>query len=281
MSEFNLVLSDYISSKISALGKGYNYIVYTALYGDVDELHDPIEISDNNALFVCFTDREDIKSDIWNIIHVDSEHDSRMSAKYWKFFGYKGFSKKAQYTVWVDASIRVIGPLLPLLKDIPNNYPSASILTFHHPQRDCVYSELFWVFVMGKDSIKSLLKTWLFLKRNNYLCGNGLIAGTVLVRRVDMDKDDRLDNLMSEWWRCVNNYSTRDQLTFNFLVDKKKFSGIHKYLDLTGNVYNCHYFEGVRIVKFDSKINPNSRTNLRHKFFHLISLIRGYLKNKL
>ena len=278
MSEFNLVLSDYISHKISALGKGYQFIVYTALYGNVDQLHDPIGISNNNALFICFTDREDIKSDIWNIIHVESEHDSRMAAKYWKFFGYKGFSKETQYTIWVDASIRIVGSLLPLLEDIPKSYPSASILTFHHPQRDCVYSELFWVFLMGKESIKSLLKTWLFLKRNHYSCGNGFIAGTVLVRRIDIDKDNRLDNLMSEWWWCVNNYSTRDQLTFNCLVDKKKFSGIHKYMDLHGDVYNCRYFKGVRNVKFNSKINPNSKTNLRHKFFHLIFLIRGYLK---
>ena len=278
MSEFNLVLSDYISHKISALGKGYQFIVYTALYGNVDQLHDPIGISNNNALFVCFTDREDIKSDIWNVIHVESEHDSRMSAKYWKFFGYKGFSKQAQYTIWVDASIRIVGSLLPLLEDISKSYPSAPILTFHHPQRDCVYSELFWVFFMGKDSIKSLFKTWLLLKRNRYSCGNGLIAGTVLVRRIDLDKDNQLDNLMSEWWWFVNNYSSRDQLTFNFLVDKKKFSGIHKYLDLLGDVYNCRYFKGVRNVKFNSQINPNSKTNLRHKFFHLILLIRGYFK---
>jgi hypothetical protein len=279
MSEFNLVLSDHIASKINALGKGYHYIVYTALYGEVDELHDPIGDLNNNALFVCFTDRKDLKSNIWNIIYVDGEQDTRLSAKYWKFFGYKGFALNTQFTIWVDASIRIIGSLLPLLEEMPNKYPNASIFTFHHPQRDCVYSEIFWVFVMGKDSIKSLLKTWVFLKRNNYLCDNGLIAGTVLVRRSDNDQDNRLDKLMSEWWGCVNNYSTRDQLTFNFLADKKKFSGIHKYFDLAGDVYNCQYFQGAREVKFSSKLNPNSKLNLRHRFFHLVMILRDFFKN--
>jgi hypothetical protein len=277
MNEFDLVLSDYINHKINILGKGYRYIVYTALYGSVDRLHDPIGIADDNALFVCFTDRESIKSDIWNVIYVESEHDSRMAAKYWKFFGYKGFSKQAQYTIWVDASVRIVNSLLPLVEDAKSD-TSASMLTFRHPKRDCAYSELFWVFAMGKDTVKNLLKTWAFLKRNHYSCGNGLIAGTVLVRRIDMGKNDQLDNLMSEWWKCINIYSTRDQLTFNFLVAKKKFSGIHKYLNLAGDVYNCHYFKGVRVVKFDSQINPDSKTNLRHKFFHLILLTRGYLK---
>jgi len=278
MSEFNLVLSDLVSNQISSLGKGHSFVVYTALYGHVDVLHDPVNILDDNVLFVCFTDRLDIESDVWNIIHVDSEKDSRMSAKYWKFFGYKGFDKQVKFSIWVDSSIQIIDSLLPLIKDIPKNYPNASVLTFHHPERVCAYSELFRVLLVGKDSIKNLLKTWFFLKRNKYVCGNGLIAGTVLIRKNDIVEDNLLDNLMSEWWWCVNNYSTRDQLTFNFLVDKKKFNGIHEYLDLSGSVYNCRYFKGVRVVKFDSMLDPNSKINLRHRFFYLILLLRNFFK---
>jgi hypothetical protein len=277
MSEINLAKSDYIRKKIDNLGaNSYKLVVFTALYGYVDNLHDPDLKSSKDTLFVCFTNRKDIHSEIWNIIIVDSEKDSRMAAKYWKFFGYQSFTSIANFSIWVDSSLKIKSPLLPLL----NNYSKSTILTFHHPDRNCVYSELLRVLIMGKETITNLIKTFFFLRKNHFKCGNGLIAGTVIVRRTDVIEDLMLlDDLMLEWWWCVNNYSTRDQLTFNFLVDKKKFSGIHKYLDLTGDVYNCRYFEGVRIVKFDSKINPNSRTNLRHKFFHLILLIRGFFKN--
>ena len=276
MNQFEDVLADNITQKIKTLVKGYQYVVYTALYGDVDNLHDPIGTLSNNILFICFTDRLDVKSDVWTIIHDESNLDSRMAAKYWKFFGYKAFKENIKYTLWVDASIQIIDSILPLLDGISMKYPNSSILTFHHPKRSCVYSEIFWVFIMGKESIKSLFKTLVFLLKNQYSCGNGLIAGTVLVRKVQIDERNQLDNLMNEWWQCVKNYSTRDQLTFNFLASKKQFFGVHSFLDIAGNVFNCKYFKGVRIVRFDSKINPNSKVNLRHKFFYLILLLRNY-----
>jgi hypothetical protein len=280
MKEFDLALSEYITQKISELGDGYKYIFYTALYGDVDQLIDPSFNSDKDTLFICFTNRKDIYSDTWNIINVESTENDRISAKYWKFFGYKALEHQSNYSIWVDASILIIKHPLVLIENASKDYPNASIFTFHHPQRNCAYIELLWVFLMGKESLGNLLKTWLFLKKNYYECGNGLIAGTVLVRKNNNEREDRLELLMKEWWNCVNNYSSRDQLTFNFLAENKIFSGVHGYLSLTQNVYNCSYFKGTRVVKFDTKINPSSKINLRHKLFYLILSIRNYIKNK-
>ena len=275
MSEFNLAKSDYITQQINELGGGYKYVVYTALYGSVDTLHDPVLTLNENVLFVCFSDRKDIQSDVWNIINVESKKDSRMAAKYWKFFGYKSFINQAYFSIWVDSSVKIIDSLSPLLSYFTINNSGSSLLTFHHPERNCVYPELFRVLISGKDSFKNILKTFLFLKRNKYSCGNGLIAGTVLVRRSNNINDNLLDSLMSEWWWCVNNYSTRDQLTFNLLIDKNFYYGVHKYLDINENVYNCRYFKGVRIVGFNSQLDPNARFNFRHKFFYLLLVIKN------
>ena len=77
-------------------------------------------------------------------------------------------------------------------------------------------------------------------------------------------------NSITDWSLLKKFSNVRTLGLSNCLVDKKKFSGIHNYLDLHGDVYNCRYFKGVRNVKFNSQINPNSKANLRHKFFHLI-----------
>ncbi len=281
MKEFNLVLSEYVTQKLSKLVAGKKYIFYTALYGSVDKLQDPEYVLDSDTLFICFTDRKDIQSNIWKIINIESDSDDRIAAKYWKFFGYKALECHSKYSIWVDASILIIKSPLVLIEDASQKNPNASIFTFHHPQRGCAYTELFWVFLMGKDSIRSLMKTWLFLIKNHFSCGNGLIAGTVIVRKNQNDNEGRLELLMKEWWYCVNKYSSRDQLTFNFLADSKRFLGVHGYLSLTENVYDCAYFKGVRDVKFNSKINPSSKINLRHKIFHLILMFKEYLKNKL
>ena len=84
VSEFDLALSSDIASKIESFGHEFQYVVYTALFGDLDTLHNPVGVANNDVLFVCFTDRSDIKSDIWNIVHVESNSDnSRIAAKYW------------------------------------------------------------------------------------------------------------------------------------------------------------------------------------------------------
>jgi len=166
VSEFDLALSSDIANKIRSFGNEFQYVVYTALFGEVDKLHDPVGIENDNAIFVCFTDRSDIKSDIWNIVYLEGSADSsRISAKYWKFFGYRSFTKLSIITIWVDSSVKIINSLLPLSNEMLENPKGVSILTFHHPRRSCIYSEFFWIFAMGKESIKSLVRTWFFLKK--------------------------------------------------------------------------------------------------------------------
>ena len=52
VSEFDLALSNDIASKIESFGNEFQYVVYTALFGEVDELHDPVGIENDNALFI-------------------------------------------------------------------------------------------------------------------------------------------------------------------------------------------------------------------------------------
>ena len=51
VSEFDLALSNDIASKIESFGNEFQYVVYTALFGEVDELHDPVGIENDNAYF--------------------------------------------------------------------------------------------------------------------------------------------------------------------------------------------------------------------------------------
>ena len=110
------------------------------------------------------------------------------------------------------------------------------------------------------------------------MCGNGLINGTVLIRKYFVEEENKLDKLMLEWWRCINTYSSRDQLTFNFFASRKEFNGIHNYLNSNDNVLYCNYFKGARVVAFNSPINPNSKINLRHKLFFLALIVRRFFK---
>jgi len=259
-------------------GKKYKYIVYTAVYGELDELQDPKLNVSEDILFVCFTNRKDIFSKVWNIIYQDCDLDKRMSAKYWKFFGYRYFQKKSKYIIWVDASLKIINSFLPLLNEIEQNDFKSSIFTFNHPNRNCVYSEFFWLFITGKENILNLIKTWFFLKKKRYLCGNGLIAGGFIIRKVENYKNIILDSLMKEWWLCVQKYSSRDQLTFNYLIDKKQYRRLHAYIKIEGDIFNCRYLSQVRSIKFHTKIDPKSKTNFIFKIYYLLYLLKSFIK---
>ena len=49
------------------------YTILTCLFGDYDTLKDPEEI-DEDAIYICITDRKDLQSNVWNIIY-DSFYD--------------------------------------------------------------------------------------------------------------------------------------------------------------------------------------------------------------
>ena len=61
-----------------------NKVVYTALYGDKDTLKNPLFVSDDFD-YVCFTDNENLKSEIWQCKYSEPVHpDPVRSAKIFK-----------------------------------------------------------------------------------------------------------------------------------------------------------------------------------------------------
>lgn len=272
---------DHNIQELKKYNKKFDYIIYTALYGYEDNLHDPAIDFNENVLFVCFTDRKDIVSKKWKLIYHKSDLDPRLSAKYWKFFGYKYFSDLSNNVFWVDASLKIISSFSKLLKSIEKKSANKLILTFHNPSRNCVYDEFISLLIQGKENISNLISTWFFLKKNKYRCGNGLIAGGFIFRKINNERSKLLDGLMDDWWWCVKYYSARDQLTFNYLISKQKYKDVHTYIDISGSIFDCKYLKEVRVIAFSTKVNPKIKFNIRYKLFYLIYLLNNKFKKKL
>ena len=77
-------------------------IVYTAIIGPYDDLHDPLIVSPD-CDYVCFTDQP-LTSDVWKIVHVTpmTGEDTRRTAKRHKIFPHVLFPEHTQ-SLWVDA----------------------------------------------------------------------------------------------------------------------------------------------------------------------------------
>ena len=116
---------------------GADLVVYTAIIGNYDKLKDPL-IIDKGVDYVCFTDSDKIKSNIWKVVKVDYLYrDSRRTARLLKVLPHKIFHKH-KINLWVDASFLIKGSVKNFCQKFYNN----SLSCFPHNERDCVYEEI-------------------------------------------------------------------------------------------------------------------------------------------
>src|SRR5438093_3588330 len=102
-------------------------VIYTAIFGNYDELNDPAE-QDTNCDFICFTDQHlPARVGAWNVVHVRRRAGMhpRMQAKRFKLLSHEVFrnerlafryrlrrgawSLRNRYTgsIWVDGSLAI------------------------------------------------------------------------------------------------------------------------------------------------------------------------------
>ena len=81
---FNQFSNLYINNKLDC-----NIVVYTAIFNNYDKLKDPL-IVDKDVDYVCFTDSQDVVSNIWKVIKINEFHrDSRRTARLIKILAHK------------------------------------------------------------------------------------------------------------------------------------------------------------------------------------------------
>jgi len=84
--------------------------IYTAIYGDYDYLLDPLVVS-NKADYICFTDSEDLTSDVWEIRRKTfPELSSQMSNRKMKILPHK-FLSEYDKSIYVDGNIKILDDL--------------------------------------------------------------------------------------------------------------------------------------------------------------------------
>jgi hypothetical protein len=127
-------------NKIIRSIKGNKIVVYTAIFGNYDDLKNQ-KIKIEGVDFYCFTDNKNLKSNLFKIVLVEPEYgDNTRNAKIYKILPHKFFSKY-EYSIWIDGSI-IIKKFD--LEELINKYlVKDNIALFKHPDRDCIYDEVF------------------------------------------------------------------------------------------------------------------------------------------
>ena len=191
-------------------------VIYTAIFGEYDDLKDP-EYIDQNIDYICYTDNPDLKSNIWEMRCVTKTLNgvsSRRAAKIYKILPHMYFCDY-DISVWIDGSAKIIGDIKMYIKGYMKY---SNILFCPHPWNDCIYQEAEYTFKNRLfEELEKLKRQMEVYEKQNMPKHNGIISGGFIIRR---HNDPVIKKNMVDWWKEIENYSTQDQISFAYIAWK-------------------------------------------------------------
>ena len=202
-------------------------VIYTCITGGYEALVNPTYINLSYD-YVCFTDNDSIKSNIWQIRPIPEELKKLPTVKQQRILKICPHKYLSEYdlSIWIDGSVDI-------LKD-PDEFidyeldDEKSVYIPRHPQRDCIYEEAAACEKLKKDTTSNISVQVNRYRSENFPSHFGLAQTNIVIRK---HNDPYCIKLMDMWSNeMLNNPSHRDQLSFNYCLWKLGNKGF-KYLD--------------------------------------------------
>lgn len=190
-----------------------NLKVYSAICGNFDNPRNDI---------ITFTDEES-----------DKFKDPVMNAKIYKILSHKYFLSKI--SIFVDGNISLLIPPDQLVKELLKD---ADMALFKHPWRRCLYEEHGHAIKRVSAPFKPLMNEQVIDYRNQGMPMNfGLGECGMLIRR----NNDVVNEFNERWWAEICRYTSRDQMSFPYVLWKMKDRIKINFID--GNVRDHNFFK--------------------------------------
>ncbi len=207
-------------------------VIYTALFGNYDKLNDPPQ-KYSEFDFICFTDNQSIRSDVWQIEYVKPALTPILSNRRVKILAHE-YVAEYDTSIYIDSNIRIRKDPFPLVQKYLEIY---DLTVPKHFSRNCIYDEATAVIREGKANDDDVVRLMDRLRRDEYPSQYGLGENNVILRNHNAPGIVRL---MEEWWDFVITYAPRDQLSLLYLL--WKYPDV-KYILMPETARNGHYFE--------------------------------------
>lgn len=187
-------------------------VVYTCITGGYDRLLPP-EYLDLDVDYICYTDSDCETYGIWELRELPwADYDNTRSARFVKMNPHL-LLKDYDYAIWIDSNILLRCPSENLIESVGAN----PLATFKHPLRDCVYDEAEACIAAGKDEHDVVSQQVKSYENMGFERGAGLYETNVICHNLKSPKHSKL---MDTWWKELNQWSKRDQLSLPYVRDK-------------------------------------------------------------
>lgn len=222
---YKLALKKPVDKINQNTNKDKKLVIYTAIFGNKDELCEP-SLTLPGIDLICFTDNLYLKSETWKVIYKNpTNKDPVRSAKVYKILPHRYLSNY-KISIWVDGNFLIRGNVSKLIKKYLS---TANIAVFDHNKnrwdpRNCIYKEAEALLKLAgkgkhKDDTQIILTQVKQYRKIGYPRSNGLISSAIILRK---HHEPDVIQTMEDWWKEIEKYSRRDQLSFNYVAWKNK-----------------------------------------------------------
>ncbi len=125
------------------------------------------------------------------------------------------FFQNYSLSIYVDGSFIITGDLNEFVLRVIN--PNYNIFVVEHPYRKFINDEIREVLLLKKEKLIMGEIIYDKYEQENFTNYKGLLESNIIIRK--HNKNDSIE-LMEKWWNEINNYSHRDQLSFNYVLWK-------------------------------------------------------------
>lgn len=204
---------DFFVNEYKDVGRG---AIYTAVYGNYDVIAEPMFVNPKLDYF-AFTDADLPADSVWKKVDISNysqlqDLDNYHRAKYVKMFPYE-FFREYDFSIWVDGNVNLIADTYPVAI-MSKGSPMA---TYANPIHDCIYTEARYMIFQGRlpaDGAKKQLSDY---RQAGFPEHFGMREFSIIYR--DHSYTDCYE-IMKAWWKHVNKYTMRDQLSLPFILWK-------------------------------------------------------------
>lgn len=196
------------------------FVIYSSVIGSYDDLLQPKEV-DNRFDFVLFSNcLPEGNNGVWQVRRIDyTNYTQAKIARYVKTHP-ETLLPDYEASLWLDANINIVGREIydRFVELFENNTLVASV---KHLAYDCVYNEMFSVLDFRYESEKVVVKWGHELRKQNFPKHAGMFETGLMYRRHSSAVVKELDAI---WWKYIDAYSKRDQLSFTVALHEKNLS---------------------------------------------------------
>ncbi len=208
------------------------FVVYTAITRGYDLLKSPPRHWLGRADFVAFLDEP--QSGLgWDYRPIYRRfRDPCRNAKIHKILPHR-FFPTAEYSLWVDGSLQITSrvSIAQLVRRFLGRHDLA---VNRHRCRTCLFQEGAYCLHLKRDVPAVIHRQMQRYFNEGYPANNGLAECTVILRR----HTPRIARFNESWYREIQAYSRRDQLSFNYAAHKLGL----KYGHFPGRLDNSRHF---------------------------------------